>query len=81
MGDLVDQVTPLLWHTARSQGADPATVEVMAIVCDWMYPVKPVLAVPMGAVGWAPANTTACAEQGPDPLCEAVTVIVRAVGA
>lgn len=27
MGDLVDQVTPLLWHTARSQGADPATAE------------------------------------------------------
>lgn len=27
MGSLVDQVTPLLWHTARSQGADPATAE------------------------------------------------------
>lgn len=27
MADLVDQVTPLLWHTARSQGADPATAE------------------------------------------------------
>lgn len=27
MGGLVDQVTPLLWHTARSQGADPATAE------------------------------------------------------
>ncbi|MFC7490257.1 MULTISPECIES: RNA polymerase sigma factor [unclassified Knoellia] len=27
MGELVDQVTPLLWHTARSQGADPATAE------------------------------------------------------
>ncbi|WP_353952242.1 sigma-70 family RNA polymerase sigma factor [Knoellia sp. S7-12] len=27
MGSLVDQVTPLLWHTARSQGADAATAE------------------------------------------------------
>ena len=27
MGDLVDELTPLLWHTARSQGADPATAE------------------------------------------------------
>ena len=27
MGELVDKVTPLLWHTARSQGADPATAE------------------------------------------------------
>ena len=27
MGELVDEVTPLLWHTARSQGADPATAE------------------------------------------------------
>lgn len=27
MGTLVDDVTPLLWHTARSQGADPATAE------------------------------------------------------
>ena len=27
MGDLVDAVTPLLWHTARSQGADTATAE------------------------------------------------------
>ncbi|KGN31623.1 RNA polymerase subunit sigma-70 [Knoellia sinensis KCTC 19936] len=27
MGALVDQVTPLLWHTARAQGADPATAE------------------------------------------------------
>lgn len=27
MGTLVDEVTPLLWHTARSQGADRATAE------------------------------------------------------
>lgn len=27
MEGLVDQVTPLLWHTARSQGADAATAE------------------------------------------------------
>lgn len=27
MGTLVDDVTPLLWHTARAQGADPATAE------------------------------------------------------
>jgi len=27
MGALVDQVTPLLWHTARSQGADGSTAE------------------------------------------------------
>lgn len=27
MGRLVDDVTPLLWHTARSQGADRATAE------------------------------------------------------
>lgn len=27
MEGLVDQVTPLLWHTARSQGADTATAE------------------------------------------------------
>lgn len=27
MSTLVDDVTPLLWHTARSQGADPATAE------------------------------------------------------
>jgi len=27
MGTLVDEVTPLLWHTARAQGADSATAE------------------------------------------------------
>lgn len=27
MAGLVDDVTPLLWHTARSQGADPTTAE------------------------------------------------------
>ncbi|KRE42566.1 RNA polymerase sigma factor [Knoellia sp. Soil729] len=27
MGQLVDDVTPLLWHTARSQGADPTTAQ------------------------------------------------------
>ncbi|EAQ00752.1 putative RNA polymerase sigma factor [Janibacter sp. HTCC2649] len=27
MAELVDEVTPLLWHTARSQGADTATAE------------------------------------------------------
>jgi RNA polymerase sigma factor (sigma-70 family) len=27
MDTLVEDVTPLLWHTARSQGADPATAE------------------------------------------------------
>lgn len=53
LGDLVDLVTPLLWHVARAQGAGAATAED-AIQTAWMRLVVGAdrIADPQAVLGW-----------------------------
>lgn len=53
MSRLVDDVTPLLWHVARAQGADPATAEDV-VQSTWMRLVEHAdeIADPQAVLQW-----------------------------
>lgn len=53
LGDLVDLITPVLWHTARAQGASPATAED-AVQTAWLRLVEygDRMTEPAAVLGW-----------------------------